>query len=157
MPTVSCKICGNEFYAKPSHLKRGWGKYCSKKCQYKALIRGKFVNCYQCGKKIWRTPKDSRKSKSKNFFCSKSCQTIWRNKFYSGPNHPLWVGGEFAGRGILERANRKMRCESCGVLDKRVLMVHHKDCNRKNNKLVNLIWLCHNCHHLTHHYYAKSL
>ena len=23
---------------------------------------------------------------------------------------------------------------------------------RKNNSVSNLIWLCHNCHHLVHHY-----
>lgn len=77
----------------------------------------------------------------------------WKNQnLFLGENHPNWIGGEFAGRGVLERANKKMVCERCGISDKRVLMVHHKDSNRKNNKLTNLIWLCHNCHHLAHQY-----
>ena len=77
----------------------------------------------------------------------------WKNKIVQvGKNHPNWVGGEFAGRGILERSARKMVCEYCGNSDRRVLAVHHKDSNRKNNKPLNLIWLCHNCHHLIHHY-----
>lgn len=71
---------------------------------------------------------------------------------FVGKNHPNWTGGEFAGRRILERSGRKLVCEHCGNSDKRVLMVHHKDSSRKNNKLSNLIWLCHNCHHLVHDY-----
>ena len=153
MPIVCCKICGKEFYAKPSHLKRGWGKYCSAKCQYKGYLKGKFVYCETCGKKIWRQPKRLERSQSKKFFCSKSCQSAWRNKIlHIGEKHPNWTGGEFAGRGILERSNRKKICESCGISDKRVLAVHHKDGNRKNNSIENLIWLCHNCHHLVHSY-----
>jgi hypothetical protein len=39
----------------------------------------------------------------------------------------------------------------CSTKDERVLAVHHIDHNRLNNKLDNLAWLCHNCHHLVHH------
>jgi len=151
MPIVKCKLCGKKFFAKPSQLKRGWGKYCSAKCQYKAQLKGKFVYCEICGKKVWRKPRQLRLSKSKNFFCSKSCFMTWKNKIiFVGERHPNWVGGEFAGRGILKRSDRKMKCELCGNVDKRVLAVHRKDSNRKNNKLKNLIWLCYNCHHLVH-------
>jgi 5-methylcytosine-specific restriction endonuclease McrA len=69
-----------------------------------------------------------------------------------GVNHPNWNGGEFAGRGILERSKIKIICVHCGISDKRVLMVHHKDSNRKNNEIKNLVWLCQNCHHLVHDY-----
>jgi len=80
----------------------------------------------------------------------------WKNKILqTGENHPNWTGGEFASRGILERSNKKMTCVHCGIIDKRVLTVHHKDINRKNNKIKNLIWLCQNCHHLAHHYNIK--
>lgn len=158
MPIVKCKICKKEFYTKPSHLKRGWGKYCSPKCQYKGQLKGKFVYCSLCGKKIWRMPKRIERSKSGKFFCSKSCQAIWKNKIlHTGKNHPNWAGGETIGREILERSNKKMICENCGISDKRVLMVHHKDGNRKNNKITNLIWLCHNCHHIVHNYKNKKL
>ena len=153
MPIVSCKICGKKFYAKPSHIKRGWGKFCSAKCQYKSYLKGKFVYCEICGKKTWRIPSKIKHSKSGKFFCSKSCFMTWKNRImFIGENHPNWTGGEFAGRGILERSGRKMKCEKCGITDKRVLAVHHKDGNRKNNKSINLIWVCHNCHHLIHNY-----
>jgi len=157
MPIVSCKICKKEFYTKPSYLKLGWGSYCSRECQHKGQLKGKFVLCDKCGKKIWRSPHHLTKSKSGKFFCTKSCQTLWRNKVYSGSNHPLWAGGESAGRGILERSDRKKFCVCCSTSDKRVLTVHHKDVDRKNNNVDNLIWLCHNCHHLVHRYKKKIL
>ena len=146
MPISSCKICRKKFYAKPNWLKRGWGKYCSGKCQFKAQLKGKFMYCNICRKKAWKTPLQLKRSKSEKFFCSKSCQTLWRNREFSGPRHPNWTGGEFAGRRILERANKKVVCTHCNAADKRVLMVHHKDGNRKNNRITNLIWLCQNCH-----------
>jgi len=29
---IICTLCGKEAFAKPSHIKRGYGKFCSKKC-----------------------------------------------------------------------------------------------------------------------------
>lgn len=46
-------------------------------------------------------------------------------------------------------------CRLCKTKDIRVLAVHHIDKNRKNNKISNLAWLCHNCHLLVHHYDAE--
>ena len=153
MPLVRCKICKKKFYAKPSWLKRGWGKYCSPGCQHKAQLRGKFVYCGICGKKIWRTPRQLTHSKSKKFFCNKSCQTLWRNRIFIGPRHPNCKGGEnIEHKELLIRNGIKSVCKLCGCKDKRVLAVHHLDRNKKHNMIKNLIWLCHNCHHLVHCY-----
>jgi len=153
MPQVRCEICKKQFYAKPSWLKRGWGKYCSSKCQYQARLKGKFVNCVICGKKIWRQPHEFKHSKSRKFFCSKSCQTIWRNQIFVGPKHPLWKGGgKVKYRNILSRNGIKPKCKLCGCKDKRILVVHHRDKKRSNNTIKNLVWLCLNCHHLVHYY-----
>jgi len=156
MPIVKCKICQKKFYAKPNWLKRGWGKYCSPECQHKAQLRGKFVYCEICGKKIWRMPRQLIHSKSRKFFCNKSCQTLWRNRFYSGPNHPFWKGGHHQQyRKFLLNSNMAQRCKMCGNNDRRLLVVHHKDEKRNNNKVQNLVWLCLNCHHLVHYYQEK--
>ena len=153
MPTVKCRICGGGFYAKPSWLKKGYGKYCSKLCQYKAAKNGKIVKCFICNEPTYKTQKDLRKSKSKKYFCCKSCQTKWRNSIvYIGPNHANWTGGESTYRSVLIRNKIPQICRRCKTRDRRVLVVHHVDRNRKNNTLKNLIWLCHNCHFLTHHY-----
>ena len=71
---------------------------------------------------------------------------------YIGENHPNWRGGESTYKNILLRTKILPICSKCRTKDKRVLAVHHLDRNRKNNKVENLIWLCHNCHHLIHHY-----
>lgn len=151
MPSVCCKICSNSFYVKPSHLLLGYGKYCSKACQAKGQLQGKLVACSMCSKPTWKQPKDLKHSKSGKFFCGKKCQTIWRNKVYSGENHPFWKNGENIYRNILLRAKILQICKRCDISDKRILAVHHLDQNRENNKFENLVWLCHNCHYLIHH------
>ena len=50
-----------------------------------------------------RSPLAIKKSKSGKYFCTKKCQTIWRNKIlYTGENHSNWKDGESAYRRILE-------------------------------------------------------
>jgi len=150
MPQVKCKICDKEFYVKPSHQKLGYGKYCSRNCQRKGQVKGKYVLCEFCGKEIWRIPRDIKRSKSNKFFCSKSCQTKWRNKLFSGNKHANWKGGEYTYHRIMREHNIRAICSRCGIDDKKVLVIHHKDHNRKNNNIDNLVWLCRNCHYLTH-------
>jgi len=150
MTYVKCKICFKELYVKPSHQKRGYGKYCSKKCQFEGQRKGKYVVCEICGTKTWRAPRALKLSQSNKFFCCKSCQTIWRNKRYIGPLHANWQGGESTYKRIMKESKIKPKCKNCGITDKRVLVIHHIDKNRKNNDISNLIWLCLNCHHLVH-------
>ncbi len=150
MPKVNCKICNSPFYAKPRHLKIGCGKYCSKKCQNTSQRTGFWTECNNCGKSIWKTPRDVRDSKSGKFFCSKSCQTVWRNKHYSETKHPMWKNGINTYRNILLRSKVPVMCLKCKLKDKRILIVHHLDKNRTNNSLGNLVWLCANCHMLIH-------
>ncbi len=154
MPNVYCKICGTEFYAKPNWLKKGQGKYCSVACRGKAQERGRFVNCHVCGKTIWRPLRQLKRSKSKQYFCTKDCMLRWLNEGRCGPEHPNWKGG----RRLYKRTYRNLItikgitpiCELCGIKDERVLLVHHRDENRTNNDIKNLVCLCYNCHHLVH-------
>ena len=155
MIQVECKICGKEFSVKPSQFKMGRGKYCSLACCRESKKKGQFINCHICGKKTWKEPKAINHSKSGNFFCSKSCQTIWRNKLYIGEKHLLWNGGRHSYRSAIVRFKIEPICKLCKTEDRRVLAVHHLDKNRKNNSKNNLIWLCHNCHHLVHIYKVK--
>jgi 5-methylcytosine-specific restriction endonuclease McrA len=43
-----------------------------------------------------------------------------------------------------------IKCEKCGEGNSEVLVVHHRDRNRKNNKPDNLAILCANCHMKMH-------
>lgn len=156
MPNIQCTVCNQEFYAKPSHITKGWGKYCSKTCQYKGQSTGTVLPCHSCGKPTYKTSTDQGRSASGLYFCSKSCQTKWRNSLYSGNKHGNWTTGESSYRQILSRADTPKICKKCETTDSRVLAVHHRDKNRNNNDISNLMWLCHNCHFLVHHYAKES-
>lgn len=153
MLNKNCVVCGIKILIKESHAKRGWGKYCSKKCQAKAQLKGKWVKCGYCGKQIYRTPKDFARSKSNKFFCSVSCHCSWENEnSRCGENAPNWIAGQTVYRRLLKRQGKLQKCNACGISDKRVLVVHHRDGNRRNNKVENLEWLCMNCHHISHYF-----
>jgi hypothetical protein len=148
---VKCKICNSDFYAKPRHLKIGWGKYCSNPCSYQAMHTGKWVKCNTCSKRIYRQKRELKASKSGKLFCNKSCFAVWKNKnIMSGERHVNWKNGENAYRSIMLRSKALQVCNDCGIKDIKVLVVHHIDQNRKNNKLNNLKWLCRNCHYVVH-------
>lgn len=82
---ADCLSCGKEFRVKHSRLKNGGGKYCSRKCQYERYRKRKIVSCAYCGKETFRTLSElRRKSKTKSYFCDKSCQCSWKNKRRKG-------------------------------------------------------------------------
>jgi len=147
-----CKICGKHFLIKPSHAARGWGKYCSQACRHLGQRKGKYVACHWCSAMIWRMPKDLERSVSGYYFCNRKCSMAWKNSVLrSGSNHSFWQGGESTYRIRMKNKDPNALCSACGITDQRVLAVHHRDRNRKNNNFSNLIWLCHNCHYLEHH------
>ena len=151
MPLVPCKQCKKPFYAKPSAVLEGNGKYCSIACHHAVIRKGKEVSCDMCGAAVYRSKKELGRSASKKFFCGKSCQTRWRNQTYVGERHKNFKTGIHAYRATLDRAGVPKICRLCKTTDYRILAVHHIDKNRKNNKVSNLAWLCHNCHFLIHH------
>ena len=152
MPEVLCLLCNKEFHVKPSHQKMGYGKFCSIKCRSEGQKKGKLLNCHICSRETWKSPKEIRRSKSGLFFCDKTCQAKWRNKYYSGEKHANWKNGESTYRKELINSGRQMVCVSCGSEDKRILTAHHTDRDRSNNKVENLVWLCLNCHFIEHNY-----
>jgi len=152
MPIVKCKLCKTEFYIKPSHQKLGWGKYCSISCRSKSQFSGKLVKCFVCKKEIYRQNNKIVRSKSKKYFCTKKCQTLWRNSIYVEDRSPNWINGNKSYREIMSRRNLLSRCLLCSIEEKRILIIHHLDKNRTNNLTENLRCLCHNCHFLVHHY-----
>ena len=99
-----CIICGNTILVKESHAKIGWGKYCSKDCQFKGQNKGKYLNCDYCSKEIYRTPRDFKKSKSGKFFCSRKCHCAWENENKRcAENSPNWIAGHSVYRRLMKR------------------------------------------------------
>ena len=152
MPEVCCKLCNKSFYTKPFSLRKGYGVYCSRACYYASVQKGRNVLCEICRISIYRGFKQLDRSKSKKYFCSKSCQTVWRNQQYIGSRHKLWKGGwNIKYRKILLNSGGKPLCLLCHEKDEKIVVVHHIDENRSNNSVRNLVWLCRNCHHLVHY------
>ena len=149
---LSCPQCSKLFSIKPSRLKDGYKKYCSRSCAHESTRQGKVVSCHACKAEVYKSQKALRGSKSGTFFCTKSCQTKWRNHEFKGEKHANWKGGKHAYRRMMHQSDKQKICGLCKTTDIRVLAVHHLDANRSNNVLDNLVWLCHNCHHLIHHY-----
>lgn len=156
MPIVSCRWCSEGFYAKPNWLNIGHGKYCSIYCRGRAHRKGKVVKCRLCHKEVYKPLKDLRLSRSGKYFCGRKCALEWLSTKQFGENHASWKHGEFAYRGMLLRQGLKLFCRFCGRNDKRTLIVHHLDQNRRNNAISNLMWLCFNCHFLVHHYPSEG-
>ena len=153
---VKCQLCSKSFYTKPSWVKNGGGKYCSLVCKYKGSRLGQNLPCYICGKVVYHPKGRIARSKSKKNFCSKSCQTIWRNSYYVGEKHGNYIDGKSMYRSVLSRNKIPAVCKLCKTIDKRVLAVHHLNRKKSDNRVENLVWLCHNCHHLVHHYKAEA-
>lgn len=62
---------------------------------------------------------------------------------------------------LLREHLKRCECECCGNskwLGKTIpLEVHHKDGNKRNNEIDNLLLLCPNCHALTDNYRGKNI
>jgi hypothetical protein len=130
MPYAPCRQCEAVFYVKPSHVARGWGKYCSAKCSHEAMRTGLTVKCSVCAKESYRTINQMKRSGSGKFFCSKACFAIWKNEhLLIGDKNGNWKNGKNAYRNVIKRAGIMPKCSDCGISDTRVLVVHHIDRN----------------------------
>lgn len=152
MEWATCDSCGKEFKRKKSQLKLAIKHYCSIRCSEQGRKKGKIIECFVCKKLVYKSLKDLNKSKSKNYFCNKTCANLWIGKQQRAEKNPNWAGGKSSYKVLLKRTDIKKSCVLCEKNDLKILCVHHIDKNRKNNSIKNLVWLCYNCHFLVHHY-----
>lgn len=118
--TNNCLLCNREFQVEQCNIKKGWGKLCSKVCQYKWMSicltgenrynwkGGKISkNCQQCDKEFKSNPSSNQR------FCSSNC---W-NKAYMGhipwnkgkPNYNMRGANNHLWRGGITPLNEKIR------------------------------------------------
>jgi hypothetical protein len=85
--TISCPVCGKQFYIQPAYVKRGM-KYCSTKCKYKDMSGEKHPQ-WKGGLKLQRTPRKAKEilpvkkcpacqkefapKRREQIYCSKAC------------------------------------------------------------------------------------
>jgi endogenous inhibitor of DNA gyrase (YacG/DUF329 family) len=147
--TRACKECGSTMHVKPSTIKIGSGKFCSRKCngvwQSKYRIGenslgwkgdAKVRKCLFCGKKIVPSVPGTRLRPRK--FCSSKCQGHWASEFLKGENAVNWQGGitpiHFAIRNSLKYrvwrgqifGKDKSTCQKCGYKGRRINAHHIK-------------------------------
>lgn len=76
-PNKDCEKCGAPFYAAPSHVAKGWGRFCSETCARSGKENGRYkecnVYCRRCGKAfhVKASAHDSGKAK---VYCSVECR-----------------------------------------------------------------------------------
>ena len=87
-----------------------------------------------------------------NALVHKACYLKIKRIFWQhGENNPAYKNGIAYYRRVAFDFYGK-RCGVCGaIFDKNKLEVHHKDKNRKNNKIHNLLVICRRCHMSIHH------
>ena len=138
--TLKCMECGYEWSTSPTSVLYDDYKH---RCPNCGVRKGKTVNCAYCGKEIYRTPYQLEKSISGFYYCSKSCGNKHKNQLRE-------ESGEWNySSGYRKKAFKTFphKCYVCGWdEDERILEVHHKDENRSNNNIDNLVILCPLCH-----------
>ena len=90
---ITCSFCQAKFQRKTSQIneavKFGWNQYCSSKCQSKARLNGEYKICQTCDKNIWRTPKETKNSRTGRYFCNTSCAAIFNNHLRLRTKEPM--------------------------------------------------------------------
>lgn len=149
-----CTYCNKEFLAPIKELNRGNGKVCSRNCARRNRQRKEDnVICSFCNHSFYLNNSQKKNSKSGLFFCCRDhkdkAQRLEFGLLEIMPDH-YGTGGQ-SYREIAFRSFPN-ECAICKWSEfPKVLEVHHKDKNRENNKLNNLIILCPNHHRITHY------
>ena len=125
-------------------------------------IKGQFLEDHPIGFKSGHTPWNKNKSvrlNPKGEFKKGHIPYYLEDGEYDPRKHPAWKGFRITNNKIRGNGNvfKKIliidigKCEICGNKDKRVLILHHKNFDNKNNLRENLQLICANCHMIIHY------
>ena len=154
--TTRCEQCG-----KASDGRR----FCESKCKWtwhnhnRTLPKNTAGQCRVCGKWFARYNSPSRAERTDGGFCGRTCAGKWR----TASNHPNWSGGKKidkdgyvlvwvgpdhpnAVRGYVREHRLKME-KKIGRFLLRSEVVHHKNGNKADNRLRNLVLYTNNAEH----------
>ena len=144
--TLHCLDCNYEWSTKAQNV-----LYCINVIKYHQCpncgnnyAKREVYQCAYCGKEIYRKPSEISNNISGNFYCSKKCGNLAKNRFREESGE--WADSYSTYR---KRAFQTYphKCLTCGWdEDERILEVHHIDENREHNEIENLCILCPTCH-----------
>lgn len=163
---VTCEICGKDSEVAPSRASKY--KTCSVECRAKRLSmlysKKVKINCGYCDKEFEIKPS----SKTRRNYCSKDCQAKAYEQRYAGERNPNYKGKteDFDGYPIHISITTRRRTN----IHREVVMeylniksipsgynVHHKDCDKINNKPENLVLLNHSDHRWLHKNFGNTV
>lgn len=151
-----CKNCKKEVLIEKRELNRGQ-KYCSRECssidknRRISSIKIPNVKCSNCNKDFYKNDSKKKLSKSGLFFCCRKCKDIAQRIGGIEEIQPFHYGDTTNYREVVKREKGITSCDNCGYNKySEILQVHHIDCNRNNNSIINLKVLCPTCHELEH-------
>jgi len=135
-----CPICSKEFFTHPYRLKNTKVVCCSNDCKFKLIQRNSTITrkCVICDKEF-SFVKSNNKGKRPNIYCSHEC--MYKGKITTKITFYRKIAFE----------SLPHYCHFCNSKD--TLQVHHKDHNRSNNEISNLVILCTSCHIKLHKFY----
>lgn len=161
MIELTCQECGKAFSLYPSQVKRGKGKYCSRKCHSDA---GRVERiCETCG--IGFTARASVVKKGWDRYCSAKCYGI-AQRSQTGEASRTWRGGRIITIGgyVAVKAPWRTSAKRDGyILEHRMVLedaigrplrsdevVHHINGDKRDNRLSNLTILTNSEHAALH-------
>jgi len=76
-----CLTCKISFEVRSFEVKRGYGKYCSKKCFYNRSRKETERECIICGKKFIVKNSELKRGKGRGKYCSRECSGLGMKQF----------------------------------------------------------------------------
>jgi hypothetical protein len=145
---TECANCHAEIWKRRDQIVLQSNSFCSPDCVKGFKTKSIMAPCGNCSKMVTRAPSQAEKSKSGNVYCSRSCATVINNQRHKSLHkHPNWRGGAYRKLALMTYG-KMCQSTSCPFdnVPEKMLDVHHKDGNRKNNNISNLEVLCVWCH-----------
>jgi len=156
-----CKICNKEFITHPCKIRKGFGKFCSRKCKHIDML-GKST-CIKSRKGVHSSPKTEFKKGLIPWNKGKS--------HLPGKESGSWKGGKTIRQGgyiYIHTPNHPFKKQNY-VFEHRLVMekhigrhldpkevVHHINGNPSDNRLENLMLFANNAEHKKFHHLASS-
>lgn len=144
---ITCAFCKKQAISRTRGKKKA--KYCSHKCAYLGQRKRIKVSCHVCKKDVLRTKSKLKNSSSGLYFCSRKCKNKAQSLKFGCkeimPNHYGTSKGRENYKNLIKN-KKNPHCKDCNEKRRYLLLIHHKDGDKRNNTLKNLEILCGNCH-----------